>query len=26
VPSVLLALKISQYFKIPVEKVFHYEN
>jgi putative transcriptional regulator len=26
VPSVLLALKISQYFKVPLEKVFSYEN
>ena len=26
VPSVLLALKISLYFKVPLEKVFHYEN
>jgi putative transcriptional regulator len=23
VPSVLLALKISQFFKVPLEKVFH---
>jgi putative transcriptional regulator len=26
VPSVLLALKISQYFKMPLEKVFKYEK
>ncbi len=26
VPSVLLALKISRYFKVPVEKVFRYEG
>ncbi len=26
VPSVLLALKISQYFKVPLEKVFKYEK
>ena len=26
VPSVLLALKISQCFKLPLEKVFQYEN
>lgn len=26
IPSVLLALKISQYFKLPVEKLFHIIN
>lgn len=26
VPSVLLALKISQQFKVPIEKVFQYEK
>lgn len=26
VPSVLLALKICQYFKVPMEKVFIYEK
>ncbi len=26
VPSVLLALKISNHFKVPLEKVFHYEK
>lgn len=25
-PSVLLALKIAQYFKLPVEKLFHIIN
>jgi putative transcriptional regulator len=26
VPSVLLALKISRFFKVPLEKVFQYEK
>ena len=26
IPSVLLALKIARFFKLPVEKVFSYDN